>query len=102
MAVGGRTLAVAGGPVRVGDVGSTTRAVTGIAHRNLGARLAADPRFDADMVRPGGVTSPVARPPSVRTVIEPASNPTTTVPSRSVRRTLAPEAARRAIVVAAG
>jgi len=42
------------------------------------------------------------RPPSVRTVIPVVSNPTTTVPSRSVRRTLAPEAASRSRVDLAG
>jgi hypothetical protein len=47
-----------------------------------------------------GVT--VTRAPSVRTLIPPDSNPTTTVPSRSVRRTRAPEAARRSSVALAG
>lgn len=42
------------------------------------------------------------RPPSARTVIAVASNPTTTVPSRSVRSTRAPEAARRSRVDLAG
>jgi hypothetical protein len=80
-----------------------TRPVTGIAHRNAaaGAALATDV---ADAVAATGVREAAAtgRAPSARTVIPVASNPTTTVPSRSVRRTRAPEAARRSRVAFAG
>ena len=54
--------------------------------------------------RLGGSRRGVAlgRAPSVRTVIPAASKPTTTVPSRSVRRTRAPDAASRSSVALAG
>jgi hypothetical protein len=50
----------------------------------------------------GGAAASADRPPSPRTVI--ASDPklATTVPSRSVRRTLAPDAASRSSVALAG
>lgn len=53
---------------------------------------------DADRVG----TAAAGRPPSACTVIPLASNPTTTDPSRSVRKTRAPEAASRSSVAFAG
>jgi hypothetical protein len=47
-------------------------------------------------------TAAAGRPPSARTVIPLASNPTTTDPSRSVRKTRAPDAASRSSVDFAG
>jgi hypothetical protein len=49
-----------------------------------------------------GAAADATRPPSAWTVIPSAPNVATTVPSRSVRRTRAPAAARRASVAAAG
>ena len=77
---------------------SGTRPVTGIAQRKATARPVA-PRAGRSRARAGAAAG---RPPSARTVIPPASNPTTTVPSRSVRRTRAPDAASRSRVAFAG
>ena len=52
--------------------------------------------------RPASAGMPAIAAPSVRTVMSPASKPTTTVPSRSVRRTRAPAAASRSSVALAG
>ena len=51
---------------------------------------------------PGSTAMSAVGAPSVRTVMSPASKPTTTVPSRSVRRTRAPAAASRSRVALAG
>lgn len=84
--------------------------VTGIAHRNAGpgdvvcafARAAIAGRgTDAGVVGAVGIAA-ADRPPSAHTVIPAASNPTTTVPSRSVLSTLAPDAASRSRVAWAG
>ena len=66
----------------------------GIAQRNAAARPA--PRAGT------GDAAAAGRPPSARTVIASRSKPTTTVPSRSVRRTRAPAAASRSSVAFAG
>jgi hypothetical protein len=78
-------------------------AVTGIEHRNVGARGAAFTSV-AGGAAAAKTAAPAAtgRAPSVRIVIPDASNPATTVPSRSVRSTRAPAAASRSIVDLAG
>jgi hypothetical protein len=81
--------------------------VTGIEQRNDGARttVRAGVAAIARLVAVAAVALGVAgwgRPPSVRTVIAPASKPITTEPSRSVRRTRAPAVASRSIVALAG
>jgi hypothetical protein len=73
-----------------------TRVVTGMAHRNAGvvevaARVASTDVIDA-----------VTGGPSVRTVIPPGANPTTTVPSRSVLRTRARDTVSLSSVAFAG
>ncbi len=76
--------------------------VTGIAHRNADVRAIV---ASVAVVAWAGVARGVApgeRAPSVRTVNPPASKPTTTEPSRSVRSTRAPDAARRSSVAFAG
>ena len=80
-----------------------TSPVTGIAHRNAGRRGRSWPSRRRPPARPRtrGAAA-VERPPSARTVIPLASKPTTTVPSRSVRRTRAPAAASRSSVALAG
>ena len=74
--------------------------MTGIAHRKAGVRATGLLGTAALAAEACGVG--IARPPSVRTVIAAASNPTTTDPSRSVRRTRAPAAASRSSVALAG
>ena len=79
-----------------------TSPVTGIAHRNAGALATV---ASVAVVALAGAARGVAageRAPSVRTVIPPSSKPTTTDPSRSVRSTRAPDAARRSSVALAG
>lgn len=66
-----------------------------MAQRNRAAAAAA--RADA-----AGRGTVAARAPSVRTRSRAASKVTTTVPSRSVRRTRAPAAARRSMVARVG
>jgi hypothetical protein len=77
---------------------SGTMPFTGIAHRNATARAPAS-FADASFADTGRAA---VRAPSVRTVICAASNPTTIVPSRSVRSTRAPAVASRSIVALAG
>lgn len=87
----------------VGTAASTVMPVIGIAHRKAAARGGVAPARRAFVLAVVGRGAAAAgRPPSVRTVIPVASNPTTTVPSRSVRRTLAPAVASRSSVDLAG
>ena len=72
---------------------SGTTAATGRAHRNLAAEIS----FAVGRAVVRGL-----RGPSLRTVSAPDSKPTTTVPSRSVRRTRAPAAASRSSVTRVG
>jgi hypothetical protein len=76
--------------------------VTGIAHRNAGARATAARVATVAFVGVARGVAPEERAPSVRTVMPPASKPTTTEPSRSVRSTRAPDAERRSSVAFAG
>ena len=84
-----------------GSAATGTSPVTGIAQRNAGVRATASVATEAlaGVARGLGAGD---RTPSVRTVIPSPSNPTTTVPSRSVLSTRAPEAARRSSVDLAG
>jgi hypothetical protein len=66
-----------------------------MAHRNATAAVAA-------ILVVGCGPATAARPPSARTVMPEDSNPITTVPSRSVRRTRAPAAASLSRVAFAG
>ena len=77
------------------DGGAGRTPVTGTAHRNAGVGAEARTATADGPPRP-------SRDPSARTLIPPASKPTTTVPSRSVRRTRAPAAASRSSVALAG
>ena len=72
--------------------------VTGMAHRKVGARDVA--RIET-VVATGGPTDAVTGSDD-RTVMRSGSKATTTVPSWSVRRTRAPDAARRSSVAFAG
>lgn len=90
--------------------------MTGTAHRNAGARVSLRPadasaasvasgppdEFRAADGDPDGAAVRPGRGPSTQTVIPAASNPTTTVPSSSVRRTRALAAVRRSIVAFVG
>jgi hypothetical protein len=73
--------------------------VTGIAHR-YAIEATAKVGATAGAGRAGAAAA--GRPPSAWTVIPLASKPTTTDPSRSVRKTRAPEAASRSRVDFAG
>ncbi|MBA3235466.1 MAG: hypothetical protein H0T59_05670 [Chloroflexi bacterium] len=90
--------------------------MTGTAHRNAGQRVPARPADASDAREasgragetraaggdPDGATVRTGRGPSTRTVIPAASNPTTTVPSWSVRSTRALAAVSRSIVALVG
>ena len=79
-------------------------AIAVAARSRLGARRrpSAEAGTAAPAGRSGSAAMSAVAAPSVRTVISSASNPTTTVPSRSVRRTRAPAAASRSSVALAG
>jgi hypothetical protein len=76
--------------------------VIGMAHRYAPAAEAGVVATAGRACAAAGGATATGRPPSACTVIPLASNPTTTEPSRSVRKTRAPDAASRSRVDFAG